>query len=325
MNREMQLPLSTRPHVVLAAGLLSILPTAALAEVPPPVRALIDAAIATGDAGKVKTVIALAKTTNPDDAAELDAILQGFEADQSAKAELAAKAKEEAIRNAGLFENWNGRGELGAFRSTGNADNTGLTAAISLTRTGIDWQHKLIARADYQESNGVTTREQYFASYEPNVRLDDDFYAYALAQYEGDRFQGFSARYALSGGIGYKVIDSEDLQLSAKIGPAYRVTRFLDDRSESRIAGLLGIDFDWAITDRLKLTHDTNAVAETGGSAVVIVDSRNTSLNLATGLNAKISNRMSARVSYTVEYDSNPPPGAVQTDTLSRVTLIYDF
>ena len=82
---------------------------------------------------------------------------------------------------------------------------------------------------------------------------------------------------------------------------------------------------DWAITDRLKLTQDTNAVTETGGSAQLIVDGNNTSLNLATGLNAKISDRISARVSYAIEYDSNPPAGAVQTDTLSRITLIYDF
>jgi putative salt-induced outer membrane protein len=30
-------------------------------------------------------------------------------------------------------------------------------------------------------------------------------------------------------------------------------------------------------------------------------------------------------LSYTIDYDSNPPPGAVSTDTLSRFTLVYDF
>ena len=82
---------------------------------------------------------------------------------------------------------------------------------------------------------------------------------------------------------------------------------------------------DWDITDRLKLTQDTNAVAETGGSAIAIIDSRNTSVDLTTGLNAKINSSLSARLSYAIEYNSNPPPGAVQTDTLSRMTLIYDF
>lgn len=295
------------------------------AEVPEPVKAMIDAAIASGDAAKVDTVIGLAKQTNPDDAAELNAIHQSFKDQLAARQAAQAAEKEQAIRSAGLFENWSGKGELGAFRATGNSSNTGITASLSLKREGIDWTHKLRGRADYQRNNGVTSREQYFFAYEPNYNISERLFVYGLAQYERDRFQGFSGRYAVSGGIGYKIINEADLQLSAKAGPAYRVTDFVTGESESRIAGLLGVDFDWNITDRLKLTHDTNAVAETGGSATVIVDSNNTSINLVTGLNAKVSDSITTRFSYTIEYDSNPPAGAVKTDTLSRVTLIYDF
>ena len=314
-----------KSRAFLAASLVLFAATPAMAEIPEPVRAMIDAALATGDESKVRTVIELAKTTNPDDTAELDSILAAFETDLAAAAAAEAAAKEAEIRSAGWLDGWSGKGELGAFQSTGNADNTGVTASLSLKKTGINSTHKLTGRADYQETEGTVTREQYFAAYEPNLKLNDRLFAYALAQYERDRFQGFSARYAVSGGLGYTIIDGDSIQLSAKAGSAYRVTEFVNGASESRIAGLLGIDFDWDITERMKLTHDTNAVAETGGSATIIVDGSNTSLNLATGLNAKISDRVSARVSYTIEYDSNPPVGAVQTDTLSRITLIYDF
>ncbi len=307
----------------LAIALLTAYPAAA--EIPDPVRAMIDAAIATGDKAKVKTVIDLAKITNPDDKVELNAILKDFQNQHAAELAEAEAERLQEIRQAGLFENWTGKGELGGFRTTGNSSNTGVTLGLKLTREGINWRHKLTARADYKENNGVATREQFLFAYEPNVDVSDRLFAYALAQYERDRFQGFSGRYAFSGGIGYRIIDQKDIQLSAKAGPAYRITQFTNGESESSIAGLAGLDFDWSITDRLKLTHDANAVAETGGAATIIVDGNNTSINLATGLNAKISNRVSARVSYTVEYDSNPPPSAVQTDTLSRVTLIYDF
>ncbi|OBV11611.1 putative salt-induced outer membrane protein [Erythrobacter dokdonensis DSW-74] len=309
----------------IALGCTLAAPFPARAALPEPVRAMIDAAIATGDETTVRTVVDLAKQTNPDDTAEIDAILTGFET-QLAEAKAAeAAAKEEAIRTASLFENWSGKGEFGAFRATGNSSNTGITAGLTVNRQGIDWRHNLTGRVDYQRANGVTTREQFLARYEPNVKISERFYAYALAQYERDRFQGFSGRYAISGGLGYQALKRDDIQLSVKAGPAYRVTEFVDGRSESRIAGLIGVDFDWNITDRLKLTQDTNAVAETGGSAVAIIDSRNTSLDFVTGLNATISSKLSARFSYQIEYDSNPPPGAVQTDTLSRVTLIYDF
>lgn len=299
--------------------------TPALAELPEPVRAMLDAAIATGDESKVRTVAEIARATNPTDGQEIDAILALFEAEVAARRQAEAAEKVAEIRSASLFENWAGKGEFGAFRATGNSSNTGITAGLTMNRQGIDWRHNLTGRVDYQRANGVTTREQFLGRYEPNVNISDRFYAYALAQYERDRFQGFSGRYAISGGIGYQALKKDDIQLSLKAGPAYRITEFVDGRSESRIAGLVGIDFDWSITDRLKLTQDTNAVAETGGSAVAIIDSRNTTLDLITGLNATISSKLSARFSYAIEYDSNPPPGAVQTDTLSRVTLIYDF
>lgn len=298
---------------------------AALAELPGPVRAMIDAAIATGDESKVRTVADMARATNPSETAEIDAIVGHFSSQVAARKAAEAEAKTLAIREAKILDNWSGRGELGGFRATGNSSNTGVTAAVALDRQGIDWRHKLTGRVDYQRANGVTTREQYLGRYEPNVNVSDNFYVYALAQYERDRFQGFTDRYAISGGMGYQALKGKDVQLSLKAGPAYRVTQFVDGREESRIAGLVALDFDWQITDRLKLTQDTNAVAETGGSAVAIIDSRNTSIDVITGMDAAIAKKLKARFSYAVEFDSNPAPGAVQTDTLSRVTLIYDF
>ena len=312
------------PGAVAAAGLLA-LPAAALAELPEPVRAMIDAAIATGDEGTVRAVVGVARVTNPDSDAEIDAIMSAFATGLAEAKAAEAAAKEAAIRSAGLFENWSGKGEFGAFRATGNASDTGITTSLTLDRQGIDWRHKFTGRIDFQSSNGVTTREQYLARYEPNVNISDRFYVFALAQYERDRFQGFTARYAVSGGMGYQALKQDNIQLSVKAGPAYRITQFVDGRNDSRIAGLIGLDFDWAITDRLKLTQDTSAVAETGGSAIAIIDSQNTTVDLITGLEATINSSLSARFSYAVEYNSNPPPGAVQTDALSRVTLIYDF
>ncbi|MEE4154986.1 MAG: DUF481 domain-containing protein [Erythrobacter sp.] len=275
---------------------------------------MIDAAIATGDEAKVRTVIELAQATNPDDAAELARILAAYETDLAQAEAEAAAAKEEQIRNAGLFGNWRGKGELGAFMSTGNAENTGITAAIALTREGIDWRHKLSGRADYQEANGIVTREQYLAAYEPNYKITERLYAYALAQYERDRFQGFSARYSVSGGLGYDIL-TDGPTLSVKAGPAWRRTELVDGTSSSSLAGLAAADFDWAIAEGLSLTQNASAFLQ-DGSSTLISD---------TGLQAALSDDLSVRLSYTLEHDTDPPEGAIRTDTLSRITIIYDF
>ncbi len=311
-------------RIIGAAGAL-LAASPAFAELPAPVRAMIDAAIATGDEGKVRTVAEIARATNPAETAEIDAIVAAFDTALAARKKAEEEARLAALREADLFDNWSGKGELGGFRSTGNTSTTGITAGLTLERQGIKWRHRVTGRADYQRASGVTTREQFLARYEPDVKVSDNFYVYALAQYERDRFQGYTGRYAISGGMGYQAIKGKDVQLSLKAGPAYRLTQFTDGRTEDRIAALLALDFDWQITERLKLTQDTNAVAEAGGSAVAIIDSRNTSIDLVTGLDAAIARKLKARFSYAVEYDSNPAPGAVQTDTLSRVTLIYDF
>lgn len=287
----------------------------AAAELPEGVQAIIDAALATGDAEKVRTVIELARQTNPDDAEQLDTILAEFQAEQSQSAAKAQAEHEQKIRQAGLFENWSGSGQLGGFRSTGNSSNTGVTAGLNLNREGIDWSHKLAAQIDYQRSNGQVTREQFLVSYEPNYELSPDLYLYALAQYERDRFQGFSARYALSGGFGYRVIETDRMTLNLQGGPAWRQTDRTDGTSESDLSGFLAADFDWRVTDSLKLTQDLRA----------FLQSENSTLSSTTGVQANVASNLSVGLSYTVEIDTDPPPGAVKTDTLSRVTLIYDF
>jgi putative salt-induced outer membrane protein len=309
----------------IAAVALVACAAPASAQLPEPVRAMIDAAIATGDEAKVRTVIEIAKQTNPEDVAEIEALNRTFQDKRRELAAAEAARKEEAIRTAGLFERWGGRGQIGAFQSSGNSENVGATLALALERTGVDWQHRLKANVDYQRSNGRTSREQYFASYEPRYQIDKGLFAYSLAQYERDRFQGFSSRYSLSGGFGYKVIDNASAQLSLKAGPAWRRTDFLDGTNESSLGGLAGLDFDWRLAKALKFTQDADLVADTGGSATAIVDANSTSVLLISGIEAKVSDNLTTRLAYTVDYDSNPPAGAVSTDTLTRFTLVYDF
>jgi putative salt-induced outer membrane protein len=304
-------------RIVLAslAGAMALTPQVALADVPAPVQSMIDAAIAEGDADTVRSVFALAKKTNPEDAAALDAMLADFEAKEAEKAAAAAAAEEAEMRNAGLLDNWSGQGQLGAFRSTGNSSNTGITAGLALEKTGIKWHHKLTGLADYQRTNGVTTREQFIVAYEANYDISDRIYAYGLAQYERDTFQGYNARYTASGGLGYRVIVEEDMQLNVKAGPAYRQTEFVDGTSSSSIAGLAALDFDWQISDNLRLTEDAAAYIESGNNTFVST----------TGLVAGLGGGLSASLSYTIEHETDPPLGAVKTDTLTRASLIYDF
>lgn len=316
--------MTLRNHLPVALA-IAALAAPASAALPEPVRAMIEAAIATGDAAKVKTVVDIAKQTNPDDTAEIDGLQKAFLAEQRELAAAEAARKEEALRTAGVFDNWSGRGQIGAFQSSGNSRNVGVTVSLSLLRKGIDWEHRLRGTVDYQRSNGRTSREQYLAAYEPRYQINDGLFTYGLAQYESDRFQGYSSRYSLSGGLGYKVVDSPDVQLAVKAGPSWRLVELLDHSRQNSFGALAGFDFDWRITKQLKFTQDANLVADTGAAGQIIIDSTSTSILLTSGLEASIADGLTTRLTYTVDYDSNPPVGAASTDTSTRFTLVYGF
>nr|WP_246333024.1 DUF481 domain-containing protein [Sphingomicrobium lutaoense] len=282
---------------------------------PEPVREMIDAAVATGDPAKVSVILDLARQTNPEERAELDAIAARFAEQQAARAAAEAKRKQEEIREAGMLERWKGRGELGAFRATGNSNDLGVTAGLKLKREGIDWRHKLSGLVDYRRSDGSTTREQFLAAYEPHYKIEDGLFAFGLAQYERDRFQGFAARTTLSGGLGYQLVDSERLQVAVKGGPAWRRTSLIGGGTENHLAGLAALDLDYQLTDRLALTESVEAYLESGS----------TTLKSVTGLEADLGGSLIGRVAYVVEHETDPPAGAVKTDTLTRVTIVYDF
>lgn len=297
----------------------------AQAALPEPVRIMIETAIKSGIDADVQSVAKIAKATNPDDVAEIDAMVAEH---RKARAEIAAAARMKK-QEAGFFENWDGEGEIGGFRTTGNTSNTGVSGGLKLDKDAVKWRLKFRAKADYQRSNGVTTRERFQASLEPEYKFDDRFYAYGLGLFERDQIQGFDSRYTISGGLGYSIIKNKDVTLNIKAGPAWRFTDFTDGGSDSSLAGLLGIDFDWRISKTLRLSQDAGAtvLADADGftAATAIFSSATNSFTGTTGLTAKLNGKLSARFSYTIEHETDPPDGRVKTSTQSRASLVYDF
>lgn len=311
--------------VLTASAAALLLAAPAQAELPEAARQIIAVALDTGDDAKVKTALELVRTAYPDDAGEIDELARKWNDMRILRDAEAARTREEHVARAGVLDLWTGEGELGGFHSTGNSRSIGVSAALNAKREGLAWSHRLTLRGDYQRQNGDVSREQLHVSYEPRWQFGEDWFGYGLTQFERDRLQGFDGRYSVSGGLGYTVVDREGLSLSLKAGPAYRVTDYIAQPTESRVAALAGLDFSWQVFERLSLSQTANAVTATGGQALLIVDDADTTLNLLTGLDFKVTDRLRSRLSYQFDYDSSPPPGGVSTDTLTRFTFVYGF
>ena len=295
-----------RALLLLAAPLL--LANTEEQEIPPPVRTMLDAAMASGNEGEVATIVKYAQAADPANAQKIMQIAATWRNERS-------KASVRRLRDADFLTLVKGRAELGAYATTGNVRNIGLTGVLALQREGLEWRHKLRVQADYQESLGVVSQERYLAAYEPNWKLGERAYIYGAAQYEKDRFSGFYDRFSVSTGAGYSAIKSAGVRLDLEVGPAFRHTRFTDDTIESNVAGRGSVDLDWKINRAITFRQNASAYLQAANSTV----------SSKSAVLARLIGPLSAQLSYTLQYESRPPAGRQTTDTTSRAALVVDF
>jgi putative salt-induced outer membrane protein len=280
-----------------------------------PVQNMLDAAMASAKDADVEAVAKLAKETNPEDAAEIEERLLAYRAERKRLRDEAAAAERARLAAAKFWQNWKGEGQIGASQSSGNTESVGLSAGVALARKGIDWTHKFRAQADYQRTNGKTSVERYLGELEPQYRINDRTFAFGLGRWEHDRILGYDTRWNLSGGLGYKLFDSKKMTLSLKGGPAFRQTDFVNGEEDTELTALAGLDFGWQLSPTLRLTQ----VAST------IIGEANSSTSSQTALSAKLTGALSARIAYSAQIDTSPPPGIESVDTQTRFTLVYGF
>lgn len=276
--------------------------------IPPTIKSMLEAAMQSGSENDVATIVKYAKNADPESADRVVKLASDWRRDRLAKAQ-------RRLQEAAFLDLVKGHAELGGYVSQGNTNNVGLTAALELRREGLEWRHKIRGKADYQESLGVVTQERYLAAYEPNWKFDDRAYIYGAAQYESDRFSGFSDRISVSSGAGYSAIRSPAVKLDLELGPAFRHTRFVDNEIESNVAARGSVDFNWKVNRGITLTQNASAYVQDANSTVAS----------KSALLARLIGPLSAQFSYSLQYESMPPIGRKTTDSISRAALVVDF
>jgi putative salt-induced outer membrane protein len=289
-------------------ALLSILLFAApaMAEpIPPAVAAMIDAA---ANPDQLRVVAEIARKTNPNSVAEIDARVAAINT-------AAAKAREEKLASQRMFQGWTGNGELGGFISSGNTENRGLAIGVNLTKETRRWKHAARGQVDYQEDQGIASRERFFAGYEGHWKFSPRGFAVLALNYERDRFTGFASRFSQALGLGYRLVDSRHLTIALDGGPALRQTLFTTGAQENVLAARAAVNGKWVMSRTLTLSQ----------TATYYADNVNSSLLALSQFNARLNGRLSARLSVQLNNESNPPPGRENTDTVTRATLVYNF
>jgi putative salt-induced outer membrane protein len=209
-----------------------------------------------------------------------------------------------------------GSASLSYSGKTGNSESQDLTVGTRLRYASGPMVQTLGIAIDFQEASNVSTKEDIFAVYDANYYINDKFYVFALARIETDglavaatdlkkdAFLGF--------GPGYRVVNNEDMTWRVQAGVGKSYMKYGNDTSASEAAGIISSRFFYSINENLFVTNDTDILKSKAALRI----------NNEIGLNVKMTDAFSTRVSYLTEYNDSR---AIQSDNKLAVSLVYGF
>ena len=219
--------------------------------------------------------------------------------------------------------------EASFANATGNTENLTLIlkGKVEVDRGAIE--HQFDAAARYAESapcgtdDRVQTQEAFFASYQLDADLSDRLFAFGRARYDYDAFSGFEHRVFSGAGLGYRLAESEVLNWTVSGGPGVRWTRLEEpdpipegfEREQTEFSAYASSELAWDVNEAVSFEHDARATyTETS-----------TTLESEAALKSKLTEALSARFSYRVQHETDPPAMREATDTLMTAGIVLGF
>ena len=220
-------------------------------------------------------------------------------------------------------EGWSGSVEFSAASATGNSDTLNVGLATEVTNEVGRYIHLFKGSFNYAEADDIETQNNLQLSYDLDIQLRDCTYAYGRVQYDQDEFSGFENRIFVGGGLGHYLIEDEGATWKIEGGPGYRYSRLEEpdpvpmdfEDSESEFAIYASSEYERLIREGVQFTHLLEST----------YTQSNTSLKTVAALTTKLTDSLSSKVSYEVRYETDPPAGNENTDTLLKASILFGF
>jgi putative salt-induced outer membrane protein len=283
------------PSLILLAALSS---PAAAQDLPPAIVDLLREATPQERA----TIENVAKRLFPAQRPEIDQAVDRIEDDEKT-----------AVGEAQFVDGWSGESSLGASYSSGNNNEWSVSATINMERKGPRWEHDVAIDGLIRNNQGVRTEERLNTSYRGRRDFTGSpWFSFGTLQFEHDLRVGIDTRFTEALGVGFQLINRDALKWEASAGPALRQTKFEDGFSESTLAAFVGTELKWEITDTLTFREKMGAV----------MDNSNSSFSSVTSLTTNVYGRLSGRISFELNAETDPSTGNDELDTRTLLSLV---
>jgi len=224
----------------------------------------------------------------------------------------------------GVAQGWRGSFALTASGTSGNTDNGEVAGAGRLTYGIGDWNHLIGFAVEYGEANGTKNEEKFFGTYEASRYFTPEFYMFGIGRFQYDGLLTDNSGTILPGsetdaflgfGPGYRVLSEPNHTWRVQAGPGARYYKDATGDSDTEVGFIVSSRYYYALTDTVSFTNDTD----------VLGSETNTIVSNDAGVNFKVSNNLSTRVSYRTDYNTDPTAGLKSTDNTIGLSLVMGF
>lgn len=227
-------------------------------------------------------------------------------------------------------EGWSGEGSFSAGVTTGNTETSDLGVGVLLDRKAGLWTLGTEFAADFAETDGLETKDRYFLALQGDREINERLYGFGRTSWEQDAFSGFDSRLFVGGGLGFRVYDTERLGWTLEGGPGLKVDEVeavlgTDANGDPVILTPSMTEESFSTFARSTYRFDFNEAVGLSNDTNLLYGSESTQINNVLALTAALNSALSARFSFDVRHDTNPPLGFEDTDTATRVSLVYGF
>jgi putative salt-induced outer membrane protein len=209
-----------------------------------------------------------------------------------------------------------GSASLGYSGKTGNNESQEFSAGARLRYAQGPFVQSIGLALDFADDDGVTTKEDVFGVYDANYYFDDRFYGFVLGRVESDGLADLATEVKTDAfigvGPGYRIINTPQMTWRVQAGVGYSFLENGIGETENEVGYIASSRFFYAFNDNIFASMDTDIL--NSDSALRI--------NNDLGVNFKMTDAFSTRVSYLTEYNDSR---AIRSDNKLGVSLVYGF
>lgn len=213
---------------------------------------------------------------------------------------------------------WHGGFTLAARTSDGNTHTTSMLLSLDMGRESEIDRITMKAIFRYGKTKDVLTERNSYGIAKYDYFLSERLFAFALAEFLGDRFKDLRLRTTIAAGLGTIIIKEPNTDLWGDIGPAHVHNDFVDGDDESHAAIRIGGHLRQALPLNLELTDDVVFTPN-------VEEGDDWTLRNDLAVSAALGVGWAFKTGVITDYDNDPPDGVRKHDNTYYVGIGYKF